>query len=114
MKVSEFIRKKNEILRKTIGIDFDLVPEDQIEECEQFVLSLNFSCPYCKAYKESCSKCPMDIANNNCVDKNSTWDEYGIYCSCNNVFTHNHPASPAYESMKNLIDKYNKELNDDK
>ncbi len=115
MKVTKFIKKKNKILRKHLGLPFNLVPKTQIEECDKHRLSakgLTPSCPYCLAYSQyigNCDKCPMAIAGNECCDENgSTFEKYMDYCYDNDILDHSTPNSPAYKPMKELIAKYNK------
>lgn len=117
MSVTKFLKKKNKILRKYIGIDFDLVPKDQIEECEREPLSIRcgyVSCPYCMVYgdHDKCLGCPMKEADNKCFDSDSTWGRYIIYCKENNIRFHYIKDSPAYKPMKKLIDKYNNQFKD--
>lgn len=111
MLVSEVIREKNKIFRKYLGLDFDLIPESQIEECTQIPLSMHSSfssCPYCVVYGKDCKECPMSKAGNKCDTYGSTWRKY-----CNFIYfgwTHISPRSPAYLPMVALIEQYNKEL----
>ena len=117
MTVTSYMRSKNKILREHIGIDFDLVPEDQIKECTQYLLSVDDSansCPYCLEYLEGdCRGCPMRIAGNECDDSDDgddTWARYIAYAEEMGIDMHTFPASLAYEPMKKLIEQYNREL----
>ena len=114
MLVITYNRAKNKILRDTLGLPFDLIPESQMEECEQFPLRLTAlgSCTYCLDYT-TCTECPMNKANNNCTaDTGSTWEQYITYCASNNILTHTGEESPAYLPMLELITQYNSELKD--
>lgn len=113
---TDYMKAKNKILREYIGIDFDLVPEDQVENCpEQYELKVDEStgsCPYCLNYlDEDCEHCPMAKADNECtVSEGNTWEKYIKYCRTSKIPMHCYPESPAYEPMKKLIEQYNKEL----
>jgi len=66
MKVSEYIRRKNDIIEKTTGLV--LVPDDQIIDLEPMPLDVyedGEACPYCIAF-EDCKGCPMKLAGNCC------------------------------------------------
>ena len=109
----KYMREKNKILRECLGLDFDLVPEDQMENCEvQYSLGLSTaggdSCPYCKNYyMDGCRSCPMAKAYNECCsEEDNTWDRYMDMVE----FYHGHLKSPAYEPMKKLIEQYNREI----
>jgi len=109
MTVSAFLREKNKILKEYLNLDFDLVPEDQIEECEQLELDMDSpsSCPYCMVYGNGCKNCPMEKAGNGCKNnRQSTWVKYITTCR----HPHASKQSPAHKPMKELIDQYNKEL----
>ena len=77
MSVVEFIKRKNELIKKHTGMV--LVPEDQIEECEKRYLSTfddEKACPYCQVYSDfyNCTGCPMSKADNCCMGNgNSTY-----------------------------------------
>ena len=70
MTVVEFLRKKNEIIKKHTGLI--LVPEAQIVEVAKVPLSMNEdinACPYCKIwFSEDCIGCPMAANNNDCYE----------------------------------------------
>ena len=110
----EFMKSKNQILREFIGIDFDLIPETQMEVVPFIKLSNDLStnsCPYCKEYlrsSNSCYQCPMDNGNNNCNEHGSTWNDYCTFMEDNKVLPHFDISSPAYEPMNSLIEEYNK------
>lgn len=102
MTIITLLRGKNEILRKWIGIDFDLVPENQMDNLGQYkqveLVNNNknpaLSCPYCMAVDiMGCGYCPMFKAGN-----------------ANNIPVHTDKSSPAYEPMIELIEQYNREL----
>lgn len=112
MKVSTYIRRKNDILREHLGLDFDLVPEPQIEEVPKRHLSnttSESSCPYCHIFNSTytdCEGCIMDTADNACVAEDSTWNMYTE--NTNITDCHWMPTSPAYKPMNELITEYNK------
>jgi hypothetical protein len=124
MTTSVFLREKNIILRDTIGLDFDLVPEDQIVDLPQNLCkplsnaNTSRSCPYCVGYTslnayDHCAMCPMGIAGNRCAYQGihpNTWQSYVKHCLDNNTWIHTDPVSPAYHRMCVLIAKYNSEL----
>jgi hypothetical protein len=116
MTVVDYIKKKNEILHK--HTDVILVPEDQIEECEQYPLSMvadSRACPYCKvyfgdSYLTRCDKCPMNVVGNNCKNETSTYSQIVPLRSTSITGT----KTPWYKELKKLIDQYNKELKEQK
>jgi len=121
MTTIDFFKKKNEILRETLGLNFDLVPSYQMINIPFKELSIDrpsTSCPYCLEYnnedtdvEELCSKCPMFLANNSCLeDEDSTWERYVKSISPDEDISslHTEPTSPAYEQMVKLIEEYNK------
>lgn len=63
MTVTEYIHKKNAIIKEFTGKT--LVPNDQIMECEQVPLSMDTdstACPYCAIFvnrHKVCKGCPM-------------------------------------------------------
>ncbi|MFA7029976.1 MAG: hypothetical protein WC179_06885 [Candidatus Cloacimonadaceae bacterium] len=116
MTVIEYMKRKNEILKEYIGIDFDLIPENQLAECEKIRLydTSMGSCPYCLVYADNdCIECPMANAGNNCSDEKSTWSTYTGFCYITEIYPHNNILSPAYKPMVELIVQYNKELEED-
>ena len=116
MTVIEYMKRKNEILKEYMGIDFDLVPENQLAECKKVRLydtSLG-SCPYCRVYENNeCIGCPMANAGNECTDEKSTWSIYNNFCYIVEIYPHSNIRSPAYKPMVELIKQYNKELEED-
>lgn len=102
MTTVEFINKKNKILFDLTGIM--LVPEDQIQECEQKELfSCNdvYCCPYCQVYYNyNCKGCPMHKAGNGCED-GSTYDQ---------VFYRLDASICSIREIKELVEQYNIEL----
>ena len=117
MTVSKFIKKKNKILKKYIGLPFNLVPKKQIKECKQVELStLNpvNSCPYCMAYLRpngNCEGCPMAEAFNKCeLDTENTYTEYVNWTDSKGIPRHFMEESPAHKPLAKLIAKYNSEL----
>ena len=109
----KYMKEKNTILREYLGLDFDLVPEGQMENCKvQHELELTSlggdSCPYCMNYvTEGCIGCPMAEAGNKCCcEEADTWTRYMDMVA----FDHGDPESPAYEPMKKLIEQYNREI----
>ena len=113
MTTSEFIKEKNQILREVLGLPFDLVPADQIEDVKKVKLSTEFttsSCPYCAANltDNKCKNCPMAIAGNGCLkSEESTWRRYITYCKKNSITQAVFPSSSAYKPLSDLIDKFN-------
>lgn len=113
MTVSSYIRAKNKILMECLGLGFDLVPEGQIEECEQKELSIASSinsCPYCLVFihDSDCTGCPMEKARNRCnTSPENTWNKYNRSGDYN---LHVYTSSPAYKPMVELINQYNREL----
>ena len=113
MTVTEFIRKKNEILYKHLEVV--LVPEDQIEECEQGTLSCACdaqACPYCAAYYFNCENCPMFKKGNICNEAST----YGIVLNKARQVTGTRanitdPECPWSQELRDLIEQYNAELN---
>ena len=120
MLVTDYIKEKNKILREEFGIDFDLVPEDQIKEVPARKLSTEFStdmCPYCavfgdnRFFENDCRGCPMKEEGNRCgVDYGNTWDKFlnfmiEVYSENDyfNVYSGNH-------RIVDLIEKFNSEL----
>lgn len=106
MLVSEFIRKKNKILHKATGLD--LVPENQIEECAQYPLSVEHdaaACPYCVAYPE-CYNCPMEEDDNNCLHPGSTYSV--MRNTCQGPITNWNRSW--HKDLLELIKQYNSEL----
>jgi hypothetical protein len=125
MKTSQFLREKNRILRETIGLDFDLVPEEQIVDLPEHLMkplsnaSSSQSCPYCVGYfnysdeYNTCGMCPMNLAGNKCSYNgfhDNTWKRYMQHCLFNNTYMHTDQESPAFRRMKALIKTYNEEL----
>ena len=113
MTTSTFIRRKNKILREYLGLDFDLVPPEQIEDIpatERLCIdSIARSCPYCVEFNGDCDVCPMAIAKNQCnCSANNTWGMYVNSIPFSN--RHTKSSSPAYGPMVNLIEKYNKQF----
>jgi hypothetical protein len=115
MTVTEYIKQKNAILFKHTGVV--LVPEDQIEECEQFPLSINHgdsqACPYCTAYGArgfrlaKCTECPMGKVDNIC--NVSFGNTYSKVLKTGNITS---PRTPWHNELKQLIGQYNSELED--
>jgi len=111
MTTIEFLKKKNQILREYLGLNFDLVPEEQMINVPFKELSNETSaggCPYCVEYLNAitaeCTGCPMTLAGNSCeVDENDTWTRYISEVK----FTHVEEKSEAYEPMNDLIKEYN-------
>ena len=114
MKLTTYLKEKNKILRKYLGLEFDLVPKEQIDKkCDSLKpLKLDSrsanSCPYCLLYSiDGCEECPMSKADNHCtISFDSTWDRY--MNSIPSFDGHWSVNSPAYEPMNKLIAKYNK------
>lgn len=112
MLVSEFIRKKNEILFKHTGLI--LVPEAQIKECKKVHLDMGDRyadsdiCPYCKVFASTCLKCPMAKADNRCGASDSTYRELRRHDKCN--YSICSESTPWYDELKKLVDTYNREL----
>ena len=111
MTVTEFMQKKNEILRDITGLT--LVPEEQIVEVPKTMLNTDSTdigngdiCPYCRIFM-NCNGCPMDIAGNNCdISDNSTYEAVATeYNSLRGTYSF-------YEEpmIKVLVEQYNKEL----
>ncbi|MCK5017351.1 MAG: hypothetical protein KAS32_09820 [Candidatus Peribacteraceae bacterium] len=109
MLVIDYIKRKNAIIFK--HTDMVLVPEDQIEECEQKLLSMEkdmMACPYCVVYFDyntgECGGCPMARVGNDC-EEGSTYrnidDKYDSLVL---------DTQPWYEELRDLIDEYNSEL----
>ena len=114
MLVSEFIKRKNEIIYKHTGLI--LVPKDQIEECAQFPLRVDANdgsaCPYCRAFyhKEGmCCNCPMYKAGNYCDGENSSYRSI-VMLGEDRLFSLVYPTQPFHEQLKDLINQYNEEL----
>lgn len=83
LSMAEFIRAKNKILREDYGIDFDLVPEDQIVDMPKIkklnTSNVSYMCPYCAEglREDNCNMCPMSKANNQCdIGPNNTWTRF--------------------------------------
>jgi hypothetical protein len=115
MTVVEFLKQKNLIIREVLGIDFDLVPEDQLEERERrllFTTSDGAMCPYCVVYfgpnsaiELLCIQCPMHKAGNNCnLSPNST------YRRITKIVGYITTYKPIMVELVPLIRQYNKEL----
>jgi len=109
MTTIEYLTKKNQILKKYLGLNFDLVPKEQMRNVPFKELSNETSaggCPYCAVYNDNdkCPGCPMASAGNGCeVDSGNTWTRY-----VNEVeFMHTEERSEAYEPMNALIKEYN-------
>ena len=104
MKVTEFIRRKNEILFDLTGVT--LVPEDQIEEVEAKPLHGNWSngglCPYCRVYEQladglvDCSQCIMSKRGNECNGFNSTYRQM-------TTALHDNGISAAYKRIPEIM-----------
>jgi len=119
MTVTEYIRKKNAIIEKHLGIT--LVPEDQIIEVEQKPLTFDIGdggiCPYCIAYDtafdiNACSKCIMTSKGNRCDTEDSTYRKVRkanaeIFGAEWVHFSHNGPCA---DELVALAKQYNDEL----
>ena len=107
MTVSEYIRRKNEMIFKHTGIV--LVPEDQIEECEQSELDIcadSWACPYCTIYIANCGECPMGKAGNVCnISPNNTYAK--VMATVPNITS---SSAPWHSELEQLIKQYNSEL----
>ena len=116
MTTTEYMVRKNKILREFLGIDFDLVPESQMVDIKYNELSMfdsQSSCPYCAEYydeygKTPCSGCPMYEANNECeFGTFNTWSQYITACNVSGVKSHMFPESKAYTPVSLLVKEYN-------
>ena len=114
MTTTEFFKSKNKILRETLGLDFDLVPESQMVDVPFVELSTEsgaHSCPYCMVFlklDKICDYCPMAKAGNKCVHQSSTWTKYcDKIVSKSGSYMHFYERSKAYEPMVKLINEYN-------
>ena len=123
MTTTDFLKRKNKILREHLGLTFDLVPESQLTDVPFRWLSIATvadSCPYCQEYLQNegnnCKGCPMDEAGNNCISKeDSTWKRYANHCTdtfyvnadANSL--HCYIESNAYIPMVELINEYNED-----
>jgi hypothetical protein len=112
MTITEFIRRKNEIIERATGII--LVPEDQIVEV-QMPIQLSMAgdaaaCPYCHLYllkKRECIGCPMSKASNQCeFDGDNTYDK--VYSALGTNITS--PISEVHGELAALIYQFNSEL----
>jgi hypothetical protein len=113
MTTSTFIRRKNNILREYLGLNFDLVPPEQIVDIPAtkrlYIDNVARSCPYCVEFEGDCDLCPMAIAKNQCeYGATSTWSMYILSIPFHN--RHTRTNSPAYEPMVDLIEEYNKQF----
>ena len=106
MTTKTYLRKKNKLLREIAGIDFDMVPEDQIQDVEFIELNTKSyadMCPYCLYYTE-CTGCPMYEANNQCnTDENNTWRRFLNHFRGD---VHSFTSEP---SLQELVRQYNEE-----
>ena len=118
MTIAEYIRRKNEIIKKHTGIT--LVPEDQITDLpDDMAKPLSTSsdqeaCPYCLIWwkEEGCEGCPMDKAGNNCRLPDSTYEKV-LEASEENTFERNFIVKlshPWFGELSNLILTYNYQL----
>lgn len=120
MLVSDYLKQKNKILKDYIGLQFDLVPEDQMQECRQFKLRGNklrtCSHPYCEDYgfkdSETCAKCPLNNSDYKFSDESCSdiVIKYEKYCKDNGILEHTQKLSPAFEHINKLVEQYNYEL----
>ena len=120
MTTIEFLKEKNRILREELGLPYDLIPIEQMENVRFYALNIDTaegSCPYCLEFYtgeigKPCGTCPMSKAGNECgaiyEDDGDTWTRYTKYCEDRNIKIHTFEDSLAYPRMKALIDKYNK------
>lgn len=104
MSNTKYMKKKNKLIQKHFNTDLELVPEDQIEECEKHFLKVSISkaaCLYCQIYwYPACKDCPMDKAGNGCIRQlNSTYDQYILLKPNNN--------KEYMAALAKLINKYN-------
>lgn len=113
MKESDYIRRKNEIIKRETGGE-ELVPDNQIKDLGVFPeLRLKQepelggdedACPYCQAFPSSCDGCPMALAGNKCRELGSTYNEVvdildGTITSDSNIRS----------ALAKLIEQYNAE-----
>ena len=124
MSVTEFIKKKNKIIANFINNPKipQLVPDDQIVECERLYLHTNSDvdiCPYCEAYvkkNNKCDECPMFKADNKCSYLNSTYtqniDELikQGYVDEFNESTEFISVEKLKKELIDLVDEYNKQF----
>ncbi len=108
MKTSEFIRKKNKIIKKYTGID--LVPEDQIKDVD-FNSKMNMAydsscCPYCAF---GCKVCPMVLGNNRCGLEDSTYTKVTL-----NYYRISDPNAPWHNELKALVNEWNEDIEKEK
>ena len=111
MKVSDFLRAKNEIILSETGLV--LIPEDQIKDFDPMPLYGDSDadiCPYCTMFIEdtmgnrSCEGCPMSEAGNRCMNTiGSTYEKVRTYlmnygCAISDV-----------SGIGTLVAKYNEE-----
>jgi len=117
MLISEYLRKKNDLMKEAIGEDIDLIPESQIEECKQVPLNAGSDvgcCPYCHVHYDSlydCPSCPMAKAGNCCIAYSRIQPSYRmvkqvIRNKCDYQGINEVPG------MGTLVEQYNKELLD--
>ncbi len=119
-----FLIAKNELIKKYTGMD--LVPEDQIIDDEKYDnLKLNikesdsYICTYCLVHftkyvkfglfigepENKCTECPMYIAENDCENTLSTYQNIiGIIGKDGIIGT----KQPWYDELVVLVDEYNK------
>ena len=118
MTVVEYIRRKNDILKRATGLV--LVPEDQIKEVKTHELTpLKYlgahNCPYCKEYlipNSGCTGCPMYESSNPCLSTDVIeMGVYSTYIECEGAFKKVIIKNPKYgEELYNLTLEFNKEL----
>lgn len=106
----KYIKERNEILKKYLGLPFDLVPEEQIKEFEPIRLNILEDCPYCYHFytNDNCEGCPMYEADNACnSSENNTWSNYIDYCNSKYIPKHWRKDSPAFKPVQEAIRRYN-------
>lgn len=109
MKVTEYIRRKNELIKKNVG--FDLIPTDQIFDVpaqKLFMDADKYACPYCVNFSSNqCVSCPMYLAGNDCHLESST---YARMCDCIGDLDMTHYEAPWYSELCDLVAEFNKQF----
>jgi hypothetical protein len=103
MTVREYIIEKNKLIYDQLGLI--LVPEDQIIDIEPMKISEEadyLACPYCIKYL-FCHGCPMNKADNNCNNLNSSYGQCVEAANKTNLVQ-------SIKGLPELIAKYNNEL----
>ena len=110
MTAREYIERKNALIKKYTGLI--LVPESQIIDIQSKeplnTESDKYICPYCIEWLglgKDCKGCPMEQADNKCLNDAST---YAQLIKAHGAITgYRHPWS---QELEELVDQYNDEL----